>query len=1408
MTAIEALFSQGAVQRLGWALLHFVWQGAVVAGLLAVLLSALRRRSANARYLVACAGLAAMASLPVATMGWVSVEPVSLEAGDEQSGLQRTVPIPLPPTESIVTTAAPHRAVTQAPPDPGLTAIMAGWRARASALCQDHLPWIVLAWFVGVLGLSIWHLAGWAQVQRMRRRVTGSVAEGLRGTLDELAGRLGVRQKVRLVSSGLARVPMAIGWLRPAILLPASALTGLTPAQLESILAHELAHIRRYDYLVNLIQALIETVLFYHPAVWWVSRRIRVEREYCCDDLAVSVSDGVVTYARALAALERLRAVPTRMAAAASGGSLLARIRRVAGMAPVGSSQAPRWWAGACPIAVLLVVAITLQVLAPASSDASPSKPRADATRTYDLTIPDDWKSLVSVGKLSVVGEPFYGVPWKSGLWPVVRVNWSLKNLTNDLLSVSVNYRTESKQKGRGNTGMGVCYKLGRGEERLIDAIVPIASVEHPIRFLLRMAKPHRGPPASGDSARRVVVAVDPLPVSKIEPPTGQVRLTHGANDHFAVTSVKLAHSETQGNHLVVRVRNKTTKERPLAAYMAVNDPRSMERAQSTLARDRGSFCETVTAVPAKSAVDFVVPYSIPVRGPDAKPALAFTLFEPLGGTGRRAPRRWDVELVSWGVVDLRQAADRGGPVVLPPFVRVEDRAKLSAESKTQHFIFRYRPGSLAEREISKITKQREEAYDRLKTVLHMDLPRGVRIDLYPDMEAKALGSGTKWTPANTVNDHHIAEVYSQAYRCDAYHELAHIFSYHFGGGGGGPGGRGHGMVEGFAVYFEPRGSYDPVAEVRKQFAEGRLEPLSDILLADGHGEQHLALIDFLLNKDVEKYKVFHTRITHRPTVAGNQRAAQAVYGKSVKALEAEWHATLTSSSASSARPAPRSTAESSSSQALPTDVGKLRVISLRFEPIHQGKNVVHVEVENPTDGDQLLGAHVYTRSPKLTKRGMGWGRSWNPVTIGKNARSTLRLPFKIQGPISEHTWLRVQLWHLPSPVPEAWWKMPPGAVLRYTSGDLPQREGPEQAGAPVEPTAREAVMKAFAELRELIKKRSYDKAWQRLTPEYQTVEFSRFELFKGMAERGRFSWARAEFLELEPKSVGKVGEILRLRATRGDQTWTIDFVQADGQWKVDWIGGYVPGLVRPTDWKSALLPALQKRSTEHFDIYYSKGSTAERDIDKIARAREEFRREVCQAIGAELAVRICVVIFEDEETKLRHTGHRGNWLCEGNTWVEVYSDKVKVDWCHETTHLLVRELGSPPALFVEGLVQYAREQLVRPAKRARAAGKDLLCEGARVVRGRGQWIPLPELLRHTEVWPAKSRSQSFYPLAGAFVKFLIERRGVDRFLSAYRTLQNSPSEDVQRRNADRLVGVYGQSIESLEKRWIASLSK
>ncbi|MEA3225323.1 MAG: M56 family metallopeptidase, partial [Planctomycetota bacterium] len=237
------------------------------------------------------------------------------------------------------------------------TAPAVSWKQRAAQQLESALPYVVSGWLLGVFALSVWHLGGWTQLQRLRRTMVKPVDASLRAKLDELAERLGVKRAVQLTESALVQIPTVVGWLRPIILLPASALTGLTAEQLEAILAHELAHIRRHDYLVNILQTIVETLGFYHPAVWWVSHKIRAERENCCDDLAVSVSGDRLGYARALTSMEEIRTARSKLAVAVGGGNLLRRICRLLGKDSPDTNRAS-WIPSVIAILLIAIIAI------------------------------------------------------------------------------------------------------------------------------------------------------------------------------------------------------------------------------------------------------------------------------------------------------------------------------------------------------------------------------------------------------------------------------------------------------------------------------------------------------------------------------------------------------------------------------------------------------------------------------------------------------------------------------------------------------------------------------------------------------------------------------------------------------------------------------------------------------------------------------------------------------------------------------------------------------------------------------------------------------------------------------------------------------------------------------------------
>ena len=303
MSPLLLLTKLAWAQTLGWTLLHFVWQGLLL-GLLAWLgLALLRGASARARYGLACIALVAMVAAPLATFLWLQSQapPMALLSLNVEATLPAGPAVPL--------------------------------GQRVKTMLDASLPWLLVAWSAGVLLLSTRFLGGWIRVQRLRRRgATPAPAEWHR-VVSRLCRELQLSRTVRLLQSAAVEVPTALGWLRPVILLPACALTGLAPLQLEAILAHELAHIRRGDFLVNLLQSLVEVLLFYHPAVWWLSSRIRAERELCCDDVAAELCGDPRILDHALTDLEALRdpitASSSHLALAANGGSLMHRIRHL-----------------------------------------------------------------------------------------------------------------------------------------------------------------------------------------------------------------------------------------------------------------------------------------------------------------------------------------------------------------------------------------------------------------------------------------------------------------------------------------------------------------------------------------------------------------------------------------------------------------------------------------------------------------------------------------------------------------------------------------------------------------------------------------------------------------------------------------------------------------------------------------------------------------------------------------------------------------------------------------------------------------------------------------------------------------------------------------------------------------------
>jgi bla regulator protein blaR1 len=257
----------------------------------------------------------------------------------------------------------------------------ASWLARALApfaSVSALLPLVVIVWMTGVALLTLRLLRGWLAVRALAERRTVPMRDAWRERLHLLALRIGVGRGLRLRESPAIDIPAVVGWLRPVIIVPTSAFAGLTPSQLDAILAHEIAHVRRHDYLVNLAQSTAETLLFYHPGVWWLSGRIRVEREHCCDDVAVAVCGDRVSYAEALASLEELRLPAPSFALAASGGDLIGRVRRLLDAPERPSERTPAWALVGLVVSLFIVPAAShrAQAAGVAASQAGPEAVR------------------------------------------------------------------------------------------------------------------------------------------------------------------------------------------------------------------------------------------------------------------------------------------------------------------------------------------------------------------------------------------------------------------------------------------------------------------------------------------------------------------------------------------------------------------------------------------------------------------------------------------------------------------------------------------------------------------------------------------------------------------------------------------------------------------------------------------------------------------------------------------------------------------------------------------------------------------------------------------------------------------------------------------------------------------------
>jgi beta-lactamase regulating signal transducer with metallopeptidase domain len=355
--------SRAEIVALGWTLLHFCWQGTAVAVVYSVIDRMTSRATSGVRYMVA---LLALTLMPV----------VVLATFVEEMRIADTVPANLQTGEAItkVDVGALQRPILREIPLAPMVEERGAWFA---ARAERVLPWVDGVWMFGVLLLALRAMGGWWQLEHLRRRALGLVPEELERGFRRICEQIQVGRWVSLRVSNEVISPLAMGVWRATVILPVSAVLGMPMEELEAVLAHELGHIRRWDYLCNLFQTTVESVLFFHPSVWSLSRTVRERREVCCDEIAVRSCAGATIYARALLRLEEQRTVQLRLAMALGGchGSLLRRVKQVLGE---GMAMENRMTSGVRVAAVGAVVAALL--LGPKITEAV-ATPMVDASQ-------------------------------------------------------------------------------------------------------------------------------------------------------------------------------------------------------------------------------------------------------------------------------------------------------------------------------------------------------------------------------------------------------------------------------------------------------------------------------------------------------------------------------------------------------------------------------------------------------------------------------------------------------------------------------------------------------------------------------------------------------------------------------------------------------------------------------------------------------------------------------------------------------------------------------------------------------------------------------------------------------------------------------------------------------------------
>lgn len=489
------------IDRAGWTLLHSIWQGAVVAALGLMVIVGMRLAPAQIRYATLLCLFCGLPLCPIVTFFVIGQTSESVDAPSDETktvavGVAGSWNAGMPGTDEAIaerttTTSSPVNEAPLAPDPVGsdadrvqlleapLSADAAGvgttttetFRDRLQRSANDWIPWVVLTWCVGVvlstlrLGQATWRL------HRIVRRKCQPLSAAWHQQADRLREQLGIRRHVRFLESSESSVPMVVRWLQPIIIVPSAILLRLSPTDIEALLIHELAHIRRRDDVVNLLQAVVETLLFYHPAVWWLSAKIRDERENCCDDLAVEVVGDRIAYSRALvSAAELAIGSSPALAVASNDGELLQRVKRI-----LGKSERPTISIGQFGVLAMIVCTLTVTAIGFGFDDTNTKA--VEPPPTPIAPAPDDPIDAKSKAN-NFASEPLpLGASFQLGNGQF-QIGSQIVRFLPDNKSVVVSLRTKSRMFGETSTDVKPAAIVDAQTGRIVKRVGP-ATDEH-----------------------------------------------------------------------------------------------------------------------------------------------------------------------------------------------------------------------------------------------------------------------------------------------------------------------------------------------------------------------------------------------------------------------------------------------------------------------------------------------------------------------------------------------------------------------------------------------------------------------------------------------------------------------------------------------------------------------------------------------------------------------------------------------------------------------------------------------------------------------------------------------------------------------------------------------------------------